>query len=274
LEWGPATLCCTNITFLFFARQQIFSRNKITSLYTIQEPNEENSATNLPDDSTTQEIYEADPCSNPSMIPSVDSFFLRAYYFVSISFSGFPPIMYHKLCLGSTFCAFCIVIQQLFNQINVRQHHSSAAISLETKFIQRITLYDLSTINKQATIKLDKKFQKNENNPKGLGIFVWCCLNGLHSLCLLCTCFAYPSEKSACRRLRYVSHLFAITLPHVKHRTGMIISQFYQCGALVCLPARVFGLKLSVVVLWSWFIILLVLFGFGARVERPPSERR
>lgn len=33
----------------------------------------------------------------------------------------------------------------------------------------------------------------------------------------------YPSEKSACKRLRYVSHLFPITFPQEKHRTGMII---------------------------------------------------
>ena len=33
----------------------------------------------------------------------------------------------------------------------------------------------------------------------------------------------HPSEKSACSRCRYVSHLFPITFPQVKHRTGMII---------------------------------------------------
>jgi hypothetical protein len=33
----------------------------------------------------------------------------------------------------------------------------------------------------------------------------------------------YPSEKSACKRLRYVSHLLPIIFPQVKHRTGIII---------------------------------------------------
>jgi hypothetical protein len=33
----------------------------------------------------------------------------------------------------------------------------------------------------------------------------------------------YPSEKSACKRLRYVSHLLPITFPQVKQRTGIII---------------------------------------------------
>jgi hypothetical protein len=36
----------------------------------------------------------------------------------------------------------------------------------------------------------------------------------------------YPSEKSACKRLRYVSHLLPITFPQVKHRTGIIILTF------------------------------------------------
>ena len=36
-------------------------------------------------------------------------------------------------------------------------------------------------------------------------------------------CLTYPSEKSACSKLRYVSHLLPITFPQVKHRTGMII---------------------------------------------------
>ena len=30
------------------------------------------------------------------------------------------------------FCCFCVVIQQLLNQIDVRQHHSTAAISFQT----------------------------------------------------------------------------------------------------------------------------------------------
>jgi hypothetical protein len=34
---------------------------------------------------------------------------------------------------------------------------------------------------------------------------------------------SYPSEKSACKRLKYVSHLFPITFPQEKHRTGIII---------------------------------------------------
>jgi hypothetical protein len=35
---------------------------------------------------------------------------------------------------------------------------------------------------------------------------------------------AYPSEKSACKRLKYVSHLFPMTFPHVKQRTGIIMA--------------------------------------------------
>ena len=35
--------------------------------------------------------------------------------------------------------------------------------------------------------------------------------------------FTHPSEKSACNRLKYVSHSFPITFPQVKHRTGIII---------------------------------------------------
>ena len=33
----------------------------------------------------------------------------------------------------------------------------------------------------------------------------------------------YPSVYSACRSPKYASHLFPITLPHVKHRIGMIM---------------------------------------------------
>jgi len=36
----------------------------------------------------------------------------------------------------------------------------------------------------------------------------------------------YPSVKSACNKLKYVSHLFPMTLPHVKQRTGIIIVSF------------------------------------------------
>jgi len=74
------------------------------------------------------------------------------------------------------------------------QHHSPTTVSLKPQFIQSISdsahvvVRDVS-----AYAKLVHLFA------------------------------TYPSEKSAWSRLKYVSHLFPITLPHVKHRTGMII---------------------------------------------------
>lgn len=45
---------------------------------------------------------------------------------------------------------------------------------------------------------------------------------------------ASPSLKSAWSRLKYVSHLLPITLPHVKHRTGMIMVP--RCPAFILYP--------------------------------------
>ena len=46
----------------------------------------------------------------------------------------------HFSCLLNAFGALGIVIQQLFNQVDMCQEHSSAAVPLETQFIQSITV--------------------------------------------------------------------------------------------------------------------------------------
>jgi hypothetical protein len=38
------------------------------------------------------------------------------------------------------FGSFGIVVQQLFNQVHVRQEHSSATVSLQAQFIQGVTV--------------------------------------------------------------------------------------------------------------------------------------
>jgi hypothetical protein len=81
------------------------------------------------------------------------------------------------------------------------QHHSSAAISLETKFIESVT--EKSKKGVRDALIFDTK--KAPLKP-------------------------YPSEKSACNRLKYVSHLLPMTLPQVKQRTGIImVASFDFC---------------------------------------------
>ena len=47
---------------------------------------------------------------------------------------------------------FRIVIQQFFDQINVRQHHSAAAISLQTQFVQSISVLEIAETNRQGKL--------------------------------------------------------------------------------------------------------------------------
>lgn len=46
--------------------------------------------------------------------------------------------------------------------------------------------------------------------------------------CLCRTKAPYPSLYSACNRSKYVSHLLPITLPQVKHRTGIIMFAAFE----------------------------------------------
>ena len=81
------------------------------------------------------------------------------------------------------------------------QHHSSAAISLETKFIESVT-------EKAKGCQRRTDFRYEKKAPLK----------------------SYPSEKSACNRLKYVSHLLPMTLPQVKQRTGIImVASFDFC---------------------------------------------
>ena len=52
---------------------------------------------------------------------------------------------------------FSIVVQQFFDQINMRQHHSAAAISLQTQFVQSISVLELAETNREGKSK-DQKF--------------------------------------------------------------------------------------------------------------------
>lgn len=75
--------------------------------------------------------------------------------------SDSPDIYTNKqrLCLCA-FCAFSIVIQQLLNQIDMCQHHSSAAVSLEAEFIQSITL----KINQGQVIRFSNMRERVASN--------------------------------------------------------------------------------------------------------------
>ena len=47
---------------------------------------------------------------------------------------------YHSFLGINSLAAFGVIIQKLFNEIHVRQHHSSAAVALQSQFIQGITV--------------------------------------------------------------------------------------------------------------------------------------
>jgi hypothetical protein len=80
-----------------------------------------------------------------------------------------------------------VVKKQLLNQVDVRQDHAAAAVSLELETVE--------------------------------GLTVACQLEV--PLCLF-NSSTHPSSTPADRSSRYDSHRLPTTLPHEKHRTGMI----------------------------------------------------
>lgn len=86
------------------------------------------------------------------------------------------------------------VIQQFLDQIHMTEEHSAATIPFQAQSIESVT-------------------SKIDNESKMLTT-----MDKLKQIV-----YTHPSVYSACKRLRYGSHLLPITLPQVKHRIGMII---------------------------------------------------
>ncbi len=81
----------------------------------------------------------------------------------------------------------------------MRHDHSSTAIPREAKSVHGISAREIQ-----------RCWSAEDPSPNSFSLSL-----SLHP--------SHPSEYSACKRSKYVSHLLPITLPQVKHRTGMII---------------------------------------------------
>ena len=67
-----------------------------------------------------------------------------------ISGNGFNGLFIPINLTFHNFCGFCVVIQQFFDQIDVRQHHSTAAISLQTQFVKGVSVGAKERMNKRS----------------------------------------------------------------------------------------------------------------------------
>ena len=83
------------------------------------------------------------------------------------------------------------VVEEFLDEVDVAEKHPATAVPLETESVQGVAREEILTSAQMSTLQGRKT--------------------------------TYPSVYSACRSPKYASHLFPITLPHVKHRIGMIM---------------------------------------------------
>ena len=77
---------------------------------------------------------------SPSLRPGNSLLILPNIFLLQTILSSYKvPSKSIKLSFHS-FCCFCVVVQQLFNQIYVRQHHPTTAIPFQTELVQRISI--------------------------------------------------------------------------------------------------------------------------------------
>ena len=114
--------------------------------------------------------------------------------------------------------------------------HSATTVSLQTHCIKRITAIKCNCI---FIILLNSIF----NYVYVRLMFYFFDLSLRHN--------SYPSVYSACKSPRYASHLFPITLPHVKHRIGIIIFRLFYIAISIDL-----NLILNTVYIWRGLFLI------------------